>query len=168
MNTAAYIDIAKHLRAKVPGIKHIDLYNGQFENPEAHLPANYPAVYVEFLPTRWDTHPQGVQRGTGGIRVYCVVKNFLGADNIDLRTTEVAQQRLAYLLFEKLVHAALQNFAPTGYGNLMRSTTLPDATFTSVLVVVHEYEAAEADDSAFVYKDFTEAVIEKVKVSEVE
>lgn len=168
MNTLAYIDLAKRLREKVPGIKHIDLYNQQPENPQLHIPQNLPAVLIEFLPTQWQTHGQGVQRGTGGIRVYCVMKNFLNTDNIDLRTQEVAEQRLAYLLFEKIVHAAVQGYAPTGYGNLMRSSTLPDATFTSVMVVVHEYEAAEVDDSAFVYKDYEQAVIIAIKVKEME
>jgi hypothetical protein len=168
MNTLAYIDLAKRLREKVPGIKHIDLYNQQPENPQLHIPQNLPAVLIEFLPTQWQTQGQGTQRGTGGIRVYCVMKNFLGADNIDRHTQQAAEQRLAYLLFEKVVHAALQDFAPSGYGKLMRSSTLPDATFTSVMVVVHEYEAAEADDSAFVYKDYEAAVIEAVKVKEME
>lgn len=166
MNTAAYIDITKRLKEKVAGIKFIDLYNGQFENPENHLPANYPAVYIEFLPTQWTTQGQGTQRGTGGIRVYCVMKSFLDTYNIERYTQPQQQQRLAHLLFEKAVHAALQNFAPTGYGNLMRSSTLPDATFTSVIVVVHEYEAAEIDDSAFVYKDWQQAVIEDFKISD--
>ncbi len=159
MNTAAYIDIAKRLKAAVPGLKHTDLYNGQFENPEVHLPANYPAVYIEFLPTQWQTQGQGTQRGTGGIRVYCVMKSFLDTYNIERYNDAQAAQRMAHLLFEKVVHAALQGFAPCGYGNLMRSSTLPDATFTSVIVVVYEYEAAEADDSAFVYKEYEQAVI---------
>lgn len=154
MNTLAYIDIARRLREKVPGIKMIDLYNGQFENPEKHLVAAYPAVYVEFLPTEWKTLAAGLQQGTGGVRIFCVMKHFTDTANIDLLSQPLAEARLAWLLFESAVHAALQGFAPSGFTALQRTSSLPDSTFSSIFVVVHEYQADVLDSSAHAYQQW--------------
>lgn len=160
MNSQAYIDIAKRIRLKVPTVKTIDVFNNQYEEPSRHDPVTCPAVLVEWAPTEWSDLPMGIQEGVGGFRIHCVVNTLRHTRNIDLQTNTQAALNLLHLAFPKAVHAALQGFAPCGYGQLSRVQTQPDHRFSSIIVIVYEYRASVIDESAFEYEQYVEHPIE--------
>jgi hypothetical protein len=67
--------------------------------------------------------------------------------NLDQKPNAQQQLSLQHLQFEKAVHTALQGFAPCGYSQLMRTRTVPDHRYTSVLDIIHEYTANEIDSN---------------------
>jgi hypothetical protein len=164
MNSQSYIDIAKRIREKVPAVKTIDIFNHQYEEPEKHAAFACPAVLIEWLPTDWTDMPMGVQEGMGGFRIHCVVNTLRHARNIDQLPPAQAALQVQHLQFATQVHAALQGFAPDGYSPLLRVQSQPDHRFTGNVIIVQEYRAKIIDSSAYVYANYTEAVIEDFRV----
>lgn len=155
MNQQSYIDLAKHIRLKVPATKSIDIFNNQYDEPERHHPLNTPCVLIEWLPTEWMDSGSGVQEGAGGFRLHCVVQAIATTQNIDKVSNNQAAIYLQHLTFHNDVHAAVNGFAPSGYSALQRVRTVPDHRYNSIIVIVHEYTATERDESGYAYKDHT-------------
>lgn len=143
MNAQSYIDIAARIRAKVPVCRSIDIYNAQYEEPNKHQPLKYPCVLIEWLPTNWESLGNNAQQGDGGFRIHCVVNSMNSTYDLDTKTLTQQGLSLQHLQFQRQVHDALQDFAPTDYTGLQRTRTVPDHRYTSVLVFIHEYSAGE-------------------------
>lgn len=148
MNPQSYIDIAGRLRSKVPGIKTIDLYNAQYDDPAQHNAYACPAVFIEWLPVEWHDFPDGLQHGEGGFRIHCVIHSLLHTRNIDLLSPPQQSQHTAHLLFPAAVHAALQGFSPHACGPLRRVLSVPDHRFSGNIIIIHQYHAPVLDASA--------------------
>lgn len=153
MNQQSYIDLAKRIRAKVPACNSIDIFNNQYDEPNQHQPLRTPGVLIEWLPTEWMDSGSGVQEGTGGFRIHCLVQSLANTQNIDLVSDNQAVINLQHLNFHSDVHAALNGFAPSNYSPLQRVRTVPDHRYNSIIVIVHEYTAQERDESGYAYKD---------------
>lgn len=164
MHPKSYTDLAERLRLKVPGIKTIDLYNGQYDDPAQHNAYTCPAVFIEWLPVEWQDMPAGVQQGAGGFRIHCVVNTLRETRNIDRLSPPQQSQHTAHLLFPAAVHAALQGFAPHGYSPLGRVLTTPDHRYTGNIIVVHQYTAHVVDTSAYAYAQYIEHPIDDFEV----
>lgn len=163
MNPTIYIEIAKHLRAEVPAMKHIDLYNRQYENSRDQHPYNMPAVFVEFV----DFTPQGgisgVVEGTRVIRLHCVVTTYKDAANIDLVNTTEQNKRLAHLAFHNAIHAAMQGFSTQHASAFALVGETNDHNHNQVLANVLQYEYNETTNSYW-YKDYINHTIVDIKV----
>lgn len=157
MNTQAYIDLSAQLRSELstayPELE-IDIYNGQFENPDKFNSYNYPAVFIEFNANNWVNNTDNTQEGLGGFKIHCV-SPIVDQDtrNIDLATGPEQTARLAMLAFSQLVHQALQNFQPTGFSTpLERVDDLPDHNYDEKMVVTIHYTAIALDTTTGYYE----------------
>jgi hypothetical protein len=76
-----YDEIEKAVIAKleaIEGLKHIAVYNEQYENSEKDDPIKYPAVFVEILDDIvWKDMGDEVQAGGTKIRLHCVNQSLL-------------------------------------------------------------------------------------------
>jgi hypothetical protein len=165
MNYPAYIDIAKQIRAQAPGVKHIDLFNDQYNRPKESNPFNTPAVFVEFMPTPWRSTMNGVQEGMGGFRIH-VVFTFIGnSHNIESFTQEQLDALFLNYTITKKIHNALSGFAPANCTQMERTSSMPDHNHDELLIEVMEYSFTEYDDSADEYGDYIETLINDIIIT---
>jgi phage gp37-like protein len=163
MNPQLYIDIAKHLRAKVPAMKHIDLYNRQYENSLQQHPLNVPAVFVEFISFAPMGGAQGVVEGTRAIRLHCVVTTFKDTMNIDLVNTTEQNKRLAHLAFHQAVQDALEGHTLPTCGAMQLVSEINDHNHNQISVNILQFECNHTVNNYW-YKDYINHVITDINV----
>lgn len=168
MNTQTYIDVSKRIRDNVTEINDIDIYNGQYEEPELFNSYNYPAVFIEWLSNAWLNNTDGSQQGLGGIKVH-VVLPVVDQDtrNIDLADEVTQQARLSHLNVAAKVHKALNGYTPSGFITpLERVQDEPDHNYSEVLIITMLYTAEAIDDSTgFGANQWTTTQIKSIDVT---
>ena len=154
MNTQAYIDLSAQIRAAATAIIEIDIYNGQYENPELFDSYNYPAVFIEFSPNNWLNNTDDTQEGLGGFRIHVIVP-LVSQDtrNIDQAASGDQTTRLAMMALPQQVHQALNGFQPTGFSTpLERVDDTPDHNYDEKYVMVYHYTAIALDETTGTYE----------------
>lgn len=160
MNTKIFIAIAKRIREQVPDIKHIDLFNQQYNMPGEELPFNTPAVFIEYLNTNWMDGSAGIQTGNSAIRVHIVMSNYNDTCNIDELDDTTIDNRLNHYAITKAVHQALQYFEGCCFTGLLRSISEYDSNHDQILIEKVTYTFSECDDSAYAYRSYTQVTPE--------
>jgi hypothetical protein len=149
MNTLPYISISKRIRANAPEIKHIDLYNAQYENSEKEDPFNTPAVFIEYLDGNWDDMTSGIQQHVSGFILHVVSDTYDRTANIDLKTEEKQLELLEHLTIDSKVHSAVKGFVPDGcHASMHRIYTDHDTNHDQIMIVKHTYACVIADETA--------------------
>ena len=151
MKKQLYLAIVDRLK-NIPGadgeplFKHFDLWNQQVEFIEQETPFLTPAVFVEFLPLKWQTLGKRVQSADLTTRLHIVTEwHALTADNVPDEEQDLA---LAYLDIVDSVVAALQNFAAPCTNAWMRTQTIPNHNHERYVDSVEEYICRVTDNSA--------------------
>ena len=95
----------------------------------------FPAVFIEFLPSTYNTHIDNIQTGEGTIRIHIIEFELNKTDEqiLDLRDT---------------VHIALQGLRPSedSFSPLVRIGETPDGDFGNVLHWILDYSCIWNDD----------------------
>lgn len=160
MIATLFKSIADRLESEMPELKDIQLFSGQYENPEENMPINPPAVYVEFGDIDWSNLGNGSQQGNFTLRLHFVSQHMMPAYSknkpglLNDYDVNVLQQT------EKL-HRALHRWAPLDTeGNpisqpLMRSRTIPDNRPDALHIWITEFVSMGIDNSANPYNNMT-------------
>ena len=149
MLTAPYISIAAQLRAKVPSIKHIDLYYQQYLSAEAKKqhPFNPPAVFIEYGDCEWVEQGKYIQEADTTFTLHCVTTMMTDTMNIDQFDAGKQADKLAPLALDTLVHAAMQRFTPDGCCREMwRVHTVYDRDHDQLTVIKITYSCRLIED----------------------
>jgi hypothetical protein len=135
------------------GIEHLDWYNDQYadQDPENRNEGDfaYPAVFLEFLPTQWQTQGKA-QKARLRFRVHLVTLNYAHSR---AGLPEQAQA-LEHLDTAALLYAALQRFrALDANGRTICNTTTrtghtTDHNQTNQVVNIQEFETTAYDYTA--------------------
>lgn len=94
--------------ASVSVIKHVALYSGQLEEPEAHDPFPFPAWFILFQPGTPKTIGQGRQQYNMSIDMLVATEVIVKGTSRDSETKQ--DRSLEHLNMIERVHAVLQNF----------------------------------------------------------
>lgn len=156
MNLNIYKDIAKQLRLQVSEVKHIDLFNQQYDRGEKEHPFGIPAVFVEYVATAWTAGGNNAQEGDSAVRIHVVMDNYGDTANIDQFEEAVQTEKLKHYEVARKVHQALQGFIPCCGTELQRVGTEYDHDHDQILVEVITYGFSEADTSADRYSNYIE------------
>lgn len=148
MNIAPYISISARIRTNVSEIKHIDLYNAQYENPEKEDPFNTPAVFIEYTDGNWEDMTAEFQQQVAGFVIHVVVDNYGRTDNIDQKNATQQENDLKHLNIDSKVHKALKGFVPEGCASgMFRTYTDYDNSHDQLMIIKHTYLCVIKDET---------------------
>ncbi|HSW64963.1 MAG TPA: hypothetical protein VLH56_16875 [Dissulfurispiraceae bacterium] len=170
MFAVLYHHLSQHLADKVPQLRQIELYNGQYLNTEDELPMALPACFIEFESVQWRDTGLHTQEGTFFIAFHLVCQHLLPTDGFHTGSYNAAQYRQVLELAQAL-HLALHGFVIRDDGGLIhttelrRTTTRPDANADSLHVWVTTYQANVIDNTANRDVNRQPFIIPKVKVN---
>lgn len=71
-----YESIKAQIKAQAPSIKHILLYNSQFDNEKREDAILYPNCFVELSQISWTSQTQGQQRGDVDITIHVGMERY--------------------------------------------------------------------------------------------
>lgn len=151
MKKQLYLAIVDRLK-NIPGadgeplFKHFDLWNQQVEFIEQETPFLTPAVFVEFLPLKWQTLGNRVQSADLTTRLHIVTE--WHALTADYTPDDLEDRALEYLDIVDSVVAAMQNFAAPCTNAWMRTQTIPNHNHERYVDSVEEYISRVTDTSA--------------------
>lgn len=161
----AYKELAALIRAKVPAIKHVDLYYGQeqFIGSDGNwMPFRAPAVFLEFRAAEVQDLGDQVQQLTMDIGVYLLHETVQDTDDRSL-----GQRRaMEFVGLLRQLHAALHSaqgthFMPLGRTELSRAEAPPFCYFYR-----QTYRCVIIDNGAVPQWNWKEPPLEPVVESE--
>jgi hypothetical protein len=116
-------------------IKHVAIFNSQFQQMEKEDTFLFPCVFIEFLPLDWTTKAQGLQEAEVVLRLH------VGLEALKDNDTDILD------LLETL-HEYLQNFNVADLFNpLLRIAEEPDTEHDNVIVWTVDYSTLLSDNS---------------------
>lgn len=155
MNTFLFKTIAARLAARMPEVKQIELYSGQYQNPDAEAnPIFPPAIFIEYGDAAWENLGQLVQQATVPVLIHTVVQH-LPPFGMDKKPTAITAYSQAVGSITRKLHQALHGFNPkdatspfiAGLLTRIRTTTLTNAPPT-LHVTITEFHVVITDASA--------------------
>jgi hypothetical protein len=149
--TTFYTDILERLQAKVPGLKHIDLWNYQLdmkgEQDDEALPFQLPAAFVAFSPISWKSSGRFVQRGDLSFSIIVATENM--AEVSSQETVEARNRGLEHLNMLDLVFQALHGYTKDNYfSSIKRADNEFDHEYTNLYSNSIGFKATLTDNSA--------------------
>lgn len=124
-------------------IKHIDLFKGQYINPEMHPAYKKPAVFYSWG-AAWEDKIGLTQEGKLTIQIHLEISNraqsFGGARDKD--------SGLLHFKYQTYVNALLHGFSTALFNPLKRRANEPDKSPTDTNVQLITYETKLVDDTA--------------------
>jgi hypothetical protein len=121
-----YLAIVNRIRARVPEIKTIDLYNGQYQKMDSENPFLTPAVFVEFSALPWVNQGDGTQEAPEAtITLHIVAEDYEDvwqADSADI----AASPAMKWIALIEKVHKAFNNYSAQAMYVAPAPAQLPD------------------------------------------
>lgn len=149
-----YKSITDMLLEKVPGLKWIDLYRGQYRNFEKEYPFSFPAVFIEFVELPFVNDGNNTSSAPSTIKIHIVQDNTADTFRSDLKQNNTPG--LIYLETVDAIHKALQGFAPTNCSRLQGATLISDTEDSSMIVYLRDYRCQVYDFSTANNADYVE------------
>lgn len=168
MNVLDYVSLSTELADKFPEIKHINLFNGQYqtETPKNEHPVNFPAVYIEFLPTQWQMATGGMVEGDAQVRIHVVLHSMKDLDNIHLKSSVVQNVLLEHYTLANNIAACLEGFFPcTALTALRKTEDDPDNNHDQIIVEKYTYAYTILDTTNADFKKQIDKVIADFLIS---
>lgn len=120
-----YLAILERITAKVPAIRFIEQDLGQLEFYEIRPAVTWPCALIDMQETNYSEINGSVQQMAEG-----VIQIRLGlvkySDSSNLTPAQWREKSLAYLEREQEVILALHNWAPPGFGKLLRRRSVSE------------------------------------------
>ena len=112
MNSFLFKTIAAQIAAKMPEVKQIEIYNGQYDNPDAEAnPIFPPAMFIEFGDVQWENLGQLVQQAIVPLRIHAVAQH-IPPFAMDKKPTAIAAYSQAVGSLSRKLYQALHGFNP--------------------------------------------------------
>lgn len=127
-------------------IKYFDLWNRQLDFLAEDSPADYPAVYIEFLPIEWQTLGEGVQDADFEFRLHIATRWF--GQTYSIAPQEIASEQLDYLDIPNKIFKVLQGSCITNTNNIIRTNTEFDHNHENYIETVETYRCHIIDTQA--------------------
>ena len=149
MRKQLYLDIKNRIKTitdteDVSVFKHFDIWNRQVEFMQQEKPFLFPAVFIEFLPMRWQSTGQGKQQAELTVKLHIVSK--WKASTSDNSAYE--DQALAYLDLPNYVNKCLAGFAATNTNGFLRTGSSINHNHEDVIDSTEEFITNVWDDTA--------------------
>lgn len=163
MNVLDYVSISAELATKFPQIKHINLFNGQYqtETPKNEHPVNYPAVYIEFLPTQWQMATGGMVEGDAQVRIHIVLHSMKDVGDIHTKSSVMQNAILEHYTLANNIAAGLEGFFPcTALTALRKTEDDPDNNHDQIIVERYTYAYTILDTTNADFKTQIDKVIQ--------
>ncbi len=128
-----YLAIREHILNHTK-IKHVRLFNNQFEEMEREDTFPLPCVFIEFASLEWEQKSRGLQEGEAIIRFH------VGLESV--RTEELEMLDLIDQL-----HSVLQDFSTDISTAMSRETETQDTDHDNVMIWIADYSTRITDES---------------------
>lgn len=122
MRKIIYLAIARKLKASVPGVRYISLWNENTTNLERESSYGLPAVFIEFEPVRWEQRAEGVKCATIHVRLHIVTETL--ADPSDGSGSQSAALE-HFDAIDAIVYA-VSGLAGEGFNRLQHTESVSD------------------------------------------
>lgn len=121
-----YLAIVNRIRARVPEVKHIDLYNEQYLKQSEESPILTPAVFVQFSALPWQNQGDGTQEAPDAeITLHLVADDY--EDTWQANDANIADSpAMRWIALIEKLHKAFNNFSPIALYLPPGAATLPD------------------------------------------
>lgn len=129
-----YLAIKKQLEEKT-SIKHVLLYNSQFQNMDREKSFEFPCVFVEFLQLAWSPKTRGVQEAEATIRLH------VGFENL------MREELHKFDVIDNEVHKWIEGLEGCNFGKLTRVNEEQDINHDNVYVWIIDYAVIITDES---------------------
>lgn len=129
-----YLAIKAKIKEKTC-IKHVRLFNNQFENMEKEDTFAFPCVFVQFLNLDWSTETEGVQKGDTTIRLH------VGFET--LKTEDLEK----FDIIDDQIHKYIEGLESEDFSKLSRTNEEQDVNHDNVYVWLMDYGTNLLDDS---------------------
>lgn len=148
-----YLSIVNRLREKVPGIQTIDLFFGQYRNPEKEHPIETPAVFIEFPSLPFLTTGNNTSSAKATIKIHIAITSMEDTGSTPLPFDN--SSGLSFLDTIDQIHKALQGFAPDNSSRLQGGELIQDTDNDATIVFVRDYICEIYDYSTANDVDYT-------------
>jgi len=149
-----YQCVKDHLVNKIGDLKHVDLFNRQFEKIKLswneEIPIDLPAVLIEFVDLPWQTTKEGLKTTNALIRFHIGV--WLYQESHSGSSDETAA--LNKLAYRKKVIKELQGLQGDSFTALQHINTGQDTDHTNIFVWTEDFTTTIRDDSAYEKQDW--------------
>lgn len=143
-----YKELLARLTAEVAAIKHIDLYNGQFDQEINELPFSLPAVFIEFSPLDFQTLGKNKQSSNMGFNLH--IGSEVAEETASRESDTIRDAGLAHLTLLDNIFAALQGWGGTDFGSIDRTALNPDQFHDIVRVHIMSFRTRITDKAAMI------------------
>lgn len=145
--------LSARLREKVPELRQIALYNGQYLNPEEELPVFPPACFIEFGEIPWQDTGLHTQQAEAEIYFHLAADFILPTDGFDMEHFNAQEFDVRVLDLLQKMHLALHGFQiknAEGFhsSEFTRSRTRPEPLPGGLSVWVVAYRCNLIDNTA--------------------
>lgn len=142
-----YIDFAERIKDiaidNVLQIKHIDLWNNQLQHIKEEEQFAFPAVFLEFMPIKWEALGGKRQQANIVINVHIVSNNKVRTN----QKSNSASTGLLHLELIDAVHKQLQGWCGEYFGSLNRVSSEHDHDHDYLWAHVESYSLRITDDA---------------------
>ncbi len=140
----AYKIISDRLKAELPWLKHVDLFNDQIVMADKEISFNFPAIFIEFGEFAWASIGATQQRGKGVIRFHLAQE----VDNDSYQGS--SNQDKAFIIMKRYreVHRLLQGWtSPPYFTDLERVTSEQDEVYGPFNIFIQGYATTMVEDT---------------------
>lgn len=141
-----YLSLMKRLQERVPGIKHIDLFNNQFIMEGEEMPRKCPAVLIEFKPIIFKSVGNRRQEGEMNIDIHIgseVIQEVSSRENERIRDKGLSHLELV----DKVTNATMGFTDNDVFGTITRTGYSPDNNHDKVKVDIVSFKCRVVDDA---------------------
>ena len=151
--TFLYLKLMQRIKALVPEVQHIDLYNSQpaVMDDGGEAPVNVPAVFIEFLPVDWTGSK--IQQGDLVFNLY-ILTEATGTETDSTEQADVITSSLERLALKEKLFKALHGYQDseagtfTQFGKIQRTTSRIDSNTQQLATDVLTFKTRLWDDAA--------------------
>lgn len=137
-----YLDIEAKIKAEVPEVKHVDIWNNQLDSQEEQDIYSFemPAVFIEFADLN------DIQQLGGGMQIYndMLVIAHVCHQELDAGDGTIDRDVNVFTLKQK-VFMALNKFQPTGCASFDRKGETQDINHTNIYHYIQSYKTNYVD-----------------------
>lgn len=125
----------RHQIERLTSVKHVRLYNNQFQNMDKENTFAFPCVFIQFLDLNWSTETEGIQKGLATIRLHV---GFETLAREDLGKFDVIDDE---------IHKYVEGFTGEDFTRLSRVNEEQDIDHDNVYVWLMDYSTEIIDCS---------------------
>ena len=140
-----YNAIKTKLETDVPELKHVRLFNNQFDNDNIESAFDYPVAFIEFSSMQYNDDSQGLQKAQIDVTIHIGFKSF--------EDENTSFWNITNKVFGVLNGYAVNDGNGTTFEPLKRISEIQDIDHDNVFVWQQIYQTEILDVCAFIYGD---------------